>query len=133
MTDDCGDGFDESDCSGSNQISFEEPIGPVLSTNPPESQATSNVTWNITSWTDFDWTQNAGAPFDHTLMGLSRGYYALFSTAMEGVAANDTAWMASDFLAPDGTCQVTFYYHFQGEGGMAFTTYEQLVQIIYLL
>merc|ERR1719507_2365176 len=34
--------------------------------------------------------------------------------------------MASDFLVPDGTCQVTFYYHFQGEGGMAFTTYEQV-------
>lgn len=126
MSDDCGDGFDESDCPGSNQISFEsgETIEPILSTNPPESQATSSVTWNITAPMDFDWTKDFGAAFDHTFM-TEWAYYALFSTAMEGVVANDTSWMASDFLVPDGTCEVTFYYHFQGEGGIAFTTYEQ--------
>ena len=126
MTDDCGDGFDESECAGSNQISFEsgETMEPVFSTNPPESQATSAVAWNVTAPMDFDWTSDVGAAFDHTFL-TDKGRYALFSTVMEGVLANDTSWMASDFLAPDGTCEVTFYYHFQGEGGMAFTTYLQ--------
>ena len=126
MTDDCGDGSDEIDCAGGNQISFEsgESLEPVLSTHPPESQATSNVTWNITSPMDFDWTKDVGVAFDHTIM-TDRGYYALLSTAMDGVVANGTSWMASDFVVPDGTCEVTFYYHFQGEGGIAFTTYEQ--------
>ena len=126
MTDDCGDMFDESECSGSSQVAFENgEAGDVLLLSPPDDQSTSRY-WNVTKPLDTDWKENAGAAFDHTQM-TEYGYYAVVSTAAaEGMAANETSWMASDWVTPEsGACEVAFYYHFQGEGGITLTIYEQ--------
>ena len=80
MTDDCGDMFDESECSGSSQVAFEngEAEGNVLLLNPPDDQSTSRY-WNVTKPLDTDWKQNAGAAFDHTQGGDSIVYFPFWA------------------------------------------------------
>jgi hypothetical protein len=82
-----------------------------------------DTTWSLLKADGFDWTGDYAAPFDHTTF-TKYGHYAVVTTGL-GMVENSTAWLGSDYLRPTTLCQVTYYYHHQGDGAVQFTVYMQ--------